>query len=272
MASGCKLFAHYAVTRPYNVAILDLESRPWEVDQRLDRVALGLGVTADEIEGKVHVIRRRLRFDNPTHIAALIASLKEWGTEFLFVDSFRRTHGGNENASETTSALFLDAFDRIRWESSCGLILTDHTRKKTGDKQLDDPAESMRGSTDKRNMADAHFGLEEHNDQLAFIPSKTRHNRKPQPIRLEITGLDDEDAPDGPVCVLWKGMLDPASDAVQDEIWALLPGDKTMIARGEIIGRSRYAKRTVSDGLSALKKRERVRTEKRKKEVFYGRA
>jgi hypothetical protein len=193
-----------------------------------------------------------LRFDRPDDLRRIMASLEEWGTEFLLVDSFRRMHGGNENAAEVVSDLF-HALDQIRTELGCGIVITDHTRKRTGEAALDDPAETLRGSTDKRNMVDAHIGLDEHNDRLALTPTKTRHNRKPEPILLDVTGLDDEG--DGPVFITYAGGVDKASDKVQDSILALLQDAAKSLPRGEIIGRVPYSKRSVSDGLAALKRR-----------------
>jgi AAA domain-containing protein len=270
LAVGRSLFGRFDVAQPFRIAILDLESRPWEADQRLHRIAAGSGLKADDLRGKVQVIRQRLRLDDRSSVRRLIASLRAWGTDFLLIDSFRRCHAGDDNKSEVVSALFLDALDAIRTELDCGCVLTDHTRKPTGESDLDSPDLALRGSTDKRNMADWHVGIEVRQEHIAFIPTKTRHSRLPAPFLLELAGLADDDQGDGPVTVKYAGALDTASDRVQDACIALLDeaGDGGLL-RGEIIGRCGYSARAATDALSALKMRRRVYPQKEGKQARY---
>ncbi|MBZ5638518.1 MAG: AAA family ATPase [Acidobacteriia bacterium] len=270
LASGWPVFAHYDVTRQYKVALLDLESRPWETDGRLSRLAAGMGLKADAARGFVQVIRSRIRFDDPRNLRLLMSSLKSWGTEFLFVDSFRRMTGGNTNDGEVVANLFNRALDPISMELGCGVVIVDHTRKRTGEAELDAPEQALHGSVDKRNASDAHFGVEARQERLAFIPTKTRHGRLPDAILLEIHGLSADVDSSEPVIVRCVGSIDRASDKVQDAIVALLTdvGEAGML-RGEIIGRAQYSTRAVTDGLSALTKRGKTHKAKEDKQTRY---
>jgi hypothetical protein len=270
LATGRTLWGRFEVTRPYRVAILDLESRPWETDGRLQRLALGEEITAEKLAGRVQLIRCRLQLDDPKSLGRLIASLGEWRTEFLIVDSFRRATTARENTSEDISAVFTQALDPLRVELGCGIILTDHTRKVTGEPDLDAPDQALRGSLDKRNRADAHFGLERRQERLALIPTKTRHSALPAPFLLELTGLEPDAEDNGPVRVEYAGNVDRASDRVQDSIVALLEeAAGSGLLRGEIIGRSGYSERAADGALGALRKRGRIERRKDGKQMRY---
>ena len=268
LSTGRSLFGRYKLKRSYKVAIVDLESRPWESDQRLHRIAAGLELQPEEILGSVKVVRRRVRLDRQEDLGQLMASLKTWGTEFVLLDSFRRVIRGDENSSGVVSDLFCSALDRIRSELGCGVILTDHTRKLTGERELDAAGEALRGSTDKRNLTDAHIGVEAREERIAWIPTKTRHGKLPEPLLLELQGL--EDGQDGPVKVIYIGTVDKASDKVQDALTALLvDAPESSLFRGEILGRCRYSERAVDQALTAMKNRGKVERRKDGKQVRY---
>jgi hypothetical protein len=59
LAVGRDLFGRFQVTRPYRIALLDLESRPWELDQRLARIAAGMEMDPAQLRGNIRIIRRR---------------------------------------------------------------------------------------------------------------------------------------------------------------------------------------------------------------------
>ncbi len=259
LATGADLFGRYQVGRPYRIAVLDLESRPWELDQRLHRLSRGMGLSGEDLRDRVRVVRQRVRLDRSDDLRRLVASLKEWRSEFFFLDSLRRTFAGNENDSAVVSDLFVNALDPLRTNLGCGVILTDHVRKITGERDLDAADVALRGSTDKRNLCDAHFGVGLREERLAFTPTKTRHSRLPEPILLELTGLGEDEPQDGPVTVSYAGALDRASDRVQDAILALLEeAGSAGLLRGEILGRLQYSPRAATEGLGALKRRGRV--------------
>jgi hypothetical protein len=256
LAIGRPVLGRFPVTRPYRIAIVDLESRPWEADQRLQRIVKGTEVAVEGLAGMVRLVRERLRFDHEHGIRRLLASLREWKTDFLIVDSFRRLHGGDENKSEIISSLFLEGFDRLRSETGAGVLAVDHERKPTGDKGLDGPETALRGSGDKRNMVDWHVGVEARKEHLAVIPTKTRHSRLPGPFRVVFSGLGEGDPEYGPVAVQYLGDLDPISDKVQDAILGLLDdaGDAGLL-RELIIEHSNYGDRSVDKALQGLRGR-----------------
>jgi hypothetical protein len=270
LAAGRAALGRFDVDRAYRIAIVDLESRPWEADQRLHRIVAGCGFHGASLRGMVNVVRPRLRFDRPEDVRRLVASLRDWGSDFVILDSFRRLHAGDENRSETISGLFLDAFDMLRSETGAGAIVIDHHRKPTGESDLDGPENALRGSTDKRNMVDWHVGIEARQEHLAFIPTKTRHSKLPDPFKLELAGLGDDAPVDGPVTLRCVGDLDRASDKVQDAILALLQDAGVEgLLRGEVAGRSGYSIRAVDQAISTLKGRDRLKTNREGKQTRY---
>jgi len=270
LATGRHALGRFEVRRPYRIAVVDLESRPWESDQRLHRIAAGSSLDGEALRGMVQVVRPRLRFDRPEDVRRLIASIRDWRTDFVVLDSFRRLHAGDENRSETVSGLFLDAFDRLRSETGAGVIIVDHTRKPTGEKELDGAETMLRGSTNKRNMVDWHAGIEAREEHLAFIPTKTRHSKLPDRFKLELAGLGDDAPLDGPVALRYVGDLDKASDKVQDAIVALLQDAGVEgLLRGELVGRSGYSQRATDEALRTLKGRTRIRPTPEGKQVRF---
>lgn len=258
LATGHDVFGHYSVTRPYRVAVVDLESRPWEADQRLYRIAKGNDLRPGAISDRVMVVRERIRLDRPDDLRRLIVTLRAWGTEVLILDSFRRLFAGDENKSEIVSGLFVNALDQIRNALNCAVIITDHTRKRTGEPDLDAVDQALRGSTDKRNMADAHVGVEPLDEGLSFVPTKTRHSRLPDPVRLEIGGLDADSSERDPVWVGYVGPLDRTSDRVQDAVLAVLADEEDGLLRRDIVERVPFSLRSVEAALSALVRRDKI--------------
>ena len=270
LATGRELFGRFAVVGRFRVAVVDLESRPFEVDQRLARLAAGMTLNPTDVGDQIQLVRRRVRLDSAPDVDRLVASLEAWGTHFVVIDSMSRCFAGDENSSRDISALFTGALDRIRIETSAGVIVIDHVRKRSGERDLDQADQMLRGSTDKINLCDSHIGVERRQERLAVFPTKTRHSRTPDPFLVRLEGLDEDDPDDGPVSVTYLGGLDRASDAVQDVIVALLTDAREPgLLRGELIGRCHYSKRSVTDGLTALKRRGRVRVEREGKNARY---
>jgi replicative DNA helicase len=251
VASGRSAFGHFALTRRARVGFLDLESRPWEIDARVSRL-IG-GAELQELDDLI-LIRERLRLDRPAEVRRLMNVIESERLELLVVDSLRRMVSGDTNKGEVTSALFVEVLDPIRLETGCGFVIVSHTRKRTGETDLDAPDEAMAGSADLRNMADAHIGVEAREDRLCITPTKTRHALLPEPFLVALSGLEGEDGV--PVSVRHLGNADRASDAVQDAMLVLLRGaGDTGMLRGELIGRSHYSERSVGLALGQLVRR-----------------
>ncbi len=276
LSTGRPVFGAWRVTRPYRVAFVDLEDGGEHLDRRLHRLAAGLGLGPADLGGLL-VLRERVRLDSPTHLDRLLRLVRAEGVEWLLVDSFRRATGGDENASGDTSSLFVSALVPLK-DAGCGAILLDHVRKLAGDAALDAPEERLRGSGDKRALADCHVGVERRDERVAWIPTKTRHARLPAPCLLMLDGLDEGDPDDGPVGVRVVGGLDRASDAVQDAVLAALdehgrPGDRgPELRRGEIVGAcssSGYSRRAIDAALAALRNRGRLASRREGREVVY---
>jgi len=250
LAAGVPIFGTYRVPRPVRGALLDLEDSSASIDGRLRRTALAVALDP-EAASRLLVVRERLRLDDQAALARLLGLVGEQRIDLLVVDTLRRAFAGDENASAWSSALFRDALDPLR-ATGCAVLLLAHVRKKTGDADLDDPAQALRGSSDLLAMLDLHVGVEKRADGLAWIPTKLRHARLAEPLLLELHGLgDDEDAP---VAITCRRGLDRASDAAQDAVVALLGSGE--LPRGEIIGRlSQFSDRGIDRALTSLKRR-----------------
>lgn len=252
MADGRPLWDYLPCIRPYRVAVVDLESRPWEIDQRLHRLALGMRVDPTDTADRIDIVRERIRLDIPEHLESLIQSVRKWGSEVLIIDSMRRTFLGSENESDTSNSLFLNALDPLRAETGAAIVLIDHYRKKSADETLNEPDQRVRGSGDKFALADLVVGTERRDEEIVIHPTKGRHRGTPLlPFLVHFTGFEADADPKGPVAASYVGPLDTASDASQDSILVILQ-DGEWHQRGEIIGRSGMSARTVDGALAAL--------------------
>lgn len=259
LATGAPVFGLWPVSRPYVVAIADLEDG---VDNLARRLHTSYAVRD---LSRLLILRERIRFDDGESVRRLLRFVEANRVDFLLVDSFRRAYVGEENSSGVLSAVFVGALDPLK-SAGCGSLLIDHPRKLSGDKALDSPEEMLRGSSDKRALCDVHVGLEKRDAGLAWIPTKTRGSMLPEPVLLVVSRLDGDD---GPVTIDVLGNVDRTSDKIQDAVLVLLTGRPEGIQRGEIIGRSGYSERAVDLALSALKKRGRVDGRKDGKRMVY---
>lgn len=260
LATGRSLFEHWPISRPYTIAILDLETRSWELDLRLQRLAQGMKLKSSDFNNLV-LFRKRMRLDDHREVAALRAVLEEHGVDFVVIDSFRRMTSMDLNKAENVAGIFARILDPLRLSPShpIGSIIIDHNRKLTGEPALDAPDQALTGSHDKMGMVDALFGLQPREERIAFIPKKTRHSKLPEGCLIEIIGLEDEEDDECPVSIRYAGALDTASNSAQDAILALLRGVGTKgMLRGELIGRSKYSMRTVAAAIAALRRRKLI--------------
>ena len=255
MARGGRLFDYYDITKPHNVAFLDLETRPWEVKLRLHRLSAGMGITpTDPVCKNTNIIQERARLNNREDMARIEESLLRWGTKFLFVDSYRRFNSGDENESTANNALY-ELLDTLRFRTGCGFVVIDHHRKRSGDKELDTADQALRGSGAKRDMLDNHIAISNYNDNILFEPEKGRHGKKQVPIVLSIEGLTDDYRDVGPVYFRFVGHKDKASDKVQDALLALLTELDREVSKAEAANRTGYSISAVEKAGRELKKR-----------------
>lgn len=266
LVTGRPVFGAWPVSRPYTVAVADLEDGREHLARRLHRIAKGLAASPADFS-RLLVLGERLRLDDAAAVRRLLRFVESHGVEFLLIDSIRRAFTGDENTSGVISGLFSTALEPLK-AAGCGLVLVDHTRKASGDRLLNSPEEMLRGSGDKRAMTDAHVGMERRDGRLTWQATKTRHGRLPEPVLLALDGLDGDD--DGPVAVRVIGGLDRASDRVQEAILAVLESEGADgVLRGEILRRVHYSKRAVAEGLSALHGRGRIAKMQEGKHVRY---
>jgi hypothetical protein len=184
------------------------------------------------------------------------------------VDPFRRAFRGDANKSEVVSELFTDTLDRLCLEAGCGSLLSDHTRKRTDERESRRPRPGA-----LRIGGQAQHGGLPHRDRGSRRPTRLHPDKGPpraraRPLLLELGGLADDEE-QGPVVISYAGTLDTASDRVQDAIVAILSEGELEKSRGELLNRCEFSEPALSIGLSTLKRRGRVAARKAGRQVFY---
>ncbi len=198
IATGRPVFGAYDVPRPRRVAYLDLEGDRDGLDQRVQWLGRALDASPGDLCGFDLIDGGGITPGDPPDAARLLSWVEERDVELLVVDSFRRAFVGDENDSQATNRFFRVFLEPMK-RAGVAVVLIDHIRKRSGDRTLDTAGEMLRGSGDKRNLADVHIGLERRDRKspvdgdisLLWVPTKVRHARTSPPVPLVLT-IDDE--------------------------------------------------------------------------------
>lgn len=165
LATG-KPFAGLKVTPPPTGGhrILFLEAENWrQIPTRFQKLCLGYQVDPQEVLKQVFFYkpRRRPRLEQKEDAADLRNRAKGEGITSLFIDSFTRIHGLDENKNKDMAALSDIAFIPLRDEAGCDVTILDHTPKAFGGRQRSG-IEQVRGAGDKVAAADCHIDVDVH--------------------------------------------------------------------------------------------------------------
>ena len=143
IAAGRRAWGEFLVRRG-PVLWLDYEQGLHLTRLRFQRLARGMGVTREDLEGNLRVISMpRFYLDTPGAIDRLARDCD--GARALFIDSFRAACPTvDENASE--SRVPLDNLGRMSGETGCAVAVIHHARKPSHESGGGGARMSMRGS------------------------------------------------------------------------------------------------------------------------------
>ncbi len=191
------LAGHFRSDGGHRVIWFDAENSMSSWSRKYVAVCQGLGIDPLDLidSGRfVYFQSCGLYLDQPGTLSAVIdATKRAKATEAVF-DSLTRVHRQKESDAVSMSSFFVDAFFRLRDEANVGITIPHHTRK--GQRGVfDDPADSLRGTSDLRNVCDTHLAL-------------SREKKDPKIFTLEVTA--QRDAPEeGPFS--WRMEWTPGS-------------------------------------------------------------
>jgi putative DNA primase/helicase len=131
MASGQK-WLDFFITKPLRVALVSREDHVNLTARRAMKYRLHRNLTLEGLDGKLYINAKgmcpKIMLDEPTEVAALIADLKRYQTEFLILDVMRVMHGTDEN-DNTLMQKIIDTLNRIQDNAGCSICLLHHTNK-----------------------------------------------------------------------------------------------------------------------------------------------
>jgi hypothetical protein len=146
IASGTPWLGHFP-TNQAPVLIIDEEGNERGIQDRLRLMNASLPLDDPPIW---FVIGLGLKIDADQTRAVIEEEIDRYRPGVVIFDSLTRIHSANENDASEMSRVFA-RFSALRRDYGCTVVLIDHLRKKG---LINDEAEMLRGSTDKRNWPD----------------------------------------------------------------------------------------------------------------------
>ncbi len=183
VSEGSKLFGEFDA-KQLPVLYIDQENNRNTIVRRIRK----LGIKPSPM---FWLIDQSLRLDKKDDIERLKLICKEKKIKLVILDSFVRFHGGNENESSATAALF-EEIKVLRREGISVLFL--HHHRKESFSSSSSVGNSLRGSSDILAAVDCHIAIRKEGDTLFLTQSKLRQDQEIPPfkVKLEEAGEGNE--------------------------------------------------------------------------------
>lgn len=239
LGSGTKVLGEWVPARAYRVLVMQEEDPPDLSTLRVQRLVRGMGLTADDLAGRVHFTRFRsgFHFGDAALVARLKALLAAQQFDLVLIDSVSKVASiEDQNAREEVTAWFRDQVETIKREYRCGVGLVHHSNKLAHQKnptvELAGMITGNQAFIDNADAVGFIQGVRGKRDQRMFTWSKTRRGMKPRPWLYEISDLFEPYLPPDQCAVrlLYTGVVEEdqlaeAKKAVKaDQILRANPG------------------------------------------------
>jgi RecA-family ATPase len=227
MEHGKQVFDTFDVSIRTSSIYIAMDSPRWDIASQIQKLSRGLGLTPGDIAMMDSRILCRGTKPKPNVMdAGFVDWLKELSESYqidtIFIDTLRRVHHRNENASEDMSEV-MERLEAFVDQGRATIIMATHTSKGMGFERSS--LYSVRGSTVIPGSADFHYSLSlDKNKNIVFDGTSKRRgeNRSAGHITLAFresnNGLRIElvDQPDEPTAELvFKELLTGPKTAQQ---------------------------------------------------------
>jgi 5S rRNA maturation endonuclease (ribonuclease M5) len=132
LASGQRWLDFY-VPKRVRTALVSREDFGGLTQSRIIRISRQRNVTPGELDGWLYVnakgLKPKIMLDYPDDVAALVADLKRYQTEFLVLDVMRVLHSAEEN-DNTEMQKVIDVLNHIQSETGASICLIHHDNKR----------------------------------------------------------------------------------------------------------------------------------------------
>jgi hypothetical protein len=244
VARGAPVFGKFA-TKQGAVLIIDEENHLRYVQKRLHL----LGATANDAVS--YLSFSNFKADNEKTVATILREAQEKSIKLVVLDSLVNVHDQDENDAGGMSRVFQGIKQFLAADIS--VIFIHHHRKQSG-YGPNNPAQSLRGSSNILAEVDSHISVERKPDSDVLI---LRHNksRHAEPLAsIEIKIVKNDATPRAPTGFEFVGTLDEkkkkaeeAADAVK---MFLRDGVASRQQILEALKRGQYGEKAVDDGIS----------------------
>jgi AAA domain len=182
------------VDPPYNsVLFIQIEERRWQTAKKYRWLLNGMRAEPEWIQDLQvgFIIDQPFRMDDPRRMDQLKIIIDDVQPDLVIWDNARKMKTGNENDSEWGDGLIFGLRElQAIYPSTHGLI--HHWRKKSSDKDMNDPDEMGRGNAALRDGCDVWLPIELHQDEdpakrfVTVYPTKTRDDEPVRPFNYRV--------------------------------------------------------------------------------------
>lgn len=272
-ATGGKVFGQFQCKKS-RVMFVQAEESNRQHEQKFKWTVAGAELNTDQ-QINMHILSwcGRMKLGEPKDRDAFRRAFDEWLPNLVLVDSFRRTHQGNEREQETAQQMKDGIDEYLRAYPDSGWLLNHHHRKRSGDNDRDVPGEMLAGHGDLRAVVDGHFAIsrDKKTSTITFTHDACRDAEELAPFLLRFRahegkawfdwlGFADKTGHDDPVCALVFRELRVAATWLRtpevlrrlSDSGSSLPDKKVRGALERLLDEGQIHKRPAGDGKNTL--------------------
>jgi hypothetical protein len=177
----------FNIPKRARVGVLNAEDNPETSRWRLDGLEKHHGGFREELDGWLWLATRdqfnSFKFDRPTDVRDLIASVRELGIEFLILDVLNVLHNADEN-DNTQMVRILDNIKSVQAKAGCQIGIVHHYNKSDGRSVT----QRMRGSSAISGFAEWIVGIEltDENTKIRRARFEIKSGEAPLPVCYRI--------------------------------------------------------------------------------------
>lgn len=194
-----------------SVLFFQFEEKRAQAKRKLQWTIAGMGMAHDPraVQDMLvsYVVDQPMKLGAPGRLDQVKRIVDDHRPDLVLWDSLLRMHDGESRSDEYAERLIfmIDQLQEV-WPSAHGF--TAHWRKKSGDKDLDDPGERVRGTSALIDQVDAHLAIERDRtkDFATLIPHKNRDGEEHAPFNFRMVIRDQDGA-------AWPEYVGTAADA-----------------------------------------------------------
>ncbi len=194
-ATGQPFLGRFETQRALRTGLILLEGGEREQARRLDRLAMGMGISGECLESLIYVWHRPpLRLNDPIAMLSLGRFAADLDLDLLVIDAWAYAAEGNSNEDWTVTPQ-LQAVSRLRdHRPGLSTLIVHHARKSGSDPEGERLTDIIRGSGAFGGWYDAALVLARKDEASPHVTVRTELREYPSPKSFAFTMEDEEPA------------------------------------------------------------------------------